>query len=372
MIARLTGYDGMPMLACFAHDENVRGKLACKGLNGISVRGGRAFIEPLGVSYPVEEWSLGRLLACDDYDVLEIEPDGRMRLRFGNSSRDNTIFITGRCNSACVMCPDSDSVRARAGMRDIRGLLQLVRYLPSDARHLTITGGEPFLLGEDMFKLLSALSRKCPRTEYLLLTNGRVFSLPDYLDRFIESSPRSMLVGIPLHGPDAQSHDAITRVSGSFQQTFDGLRGLLKQGVAVELRLVVSKISAPNLLRTAQIVAEELPGVRCVKFIGLEMLGNAALNADDVWLPYSEAFAASKPAIRLLIERGVDVGLYNFPLCSVEKGFWSLCQKSISEHKVRYADECENCYVRTSCGGIFAGTRRYAVADVKPVERPFS
>ena len=37
----------------------------------------------------------------------------------------------------------------------------------------------------------------------------------------------------------------------------------------------------------------------------------------------------------MLIANGINVGLYNFPLCSVPKAYWGLYKKSISEYKIR-------------------------------------
>ena len=101
--------------------------------------------------------------------------------------------------------------------------------------------------------------------------------------------------------------------------------------------------------------------------MGLEMLWNAASNQNDVWIPYDQAFKASKEGIDLLIRNSIQVGLYNFPLCAVDDAYHSIASKSITGYKVRYADECEKCLIKDACGGIFAGTIRLAKYDVKPV-----
>lgn len=71
------------------------------------------------------------------------------------------------------------------------------------------------------------------------------------------------------------------------------------------------------------------------------MTGNAAKNKNRVWISYPDAFRVSKKAIDLLIGAGIDVGLYNFPLCAVDKMYRSLCEKSISDYKIRYTERCE-------------------------------
>ena len=66
-----------------------------------------------------------------------------------------------------------------------------------------------------------------------------------------------------------------------------------------------------------------------------------------------------------LIENELDVKLYNFPLCTVDKSCWTICEKSISQNKVKYAEVCSKCAVRDACGGVFAGTYNLEKGDLK-------
>ena len=201
----------------------------------------------------------------------------------------------------------------------------------------------------------------------MLLTNGRIFSVREYCDLLKSTLPEQTLIGIPLHGYSSDTHDRITRAPGSFKQTIVGLKNLLAQGNRIELRIVISKLSAPYINEIAKLVVCEFPGVETVKIIGLEMLGNAAKYQEEVWIPYQEAFQKSKKAIMTLISAGIDVGIYNFPLCAVEKEFWPICEKSITGYKVRFPEVCSSCIVKDACGGLFAGTYRLAQNDVAPI-----
>ena len=356
-----------PGFASFSSRGDVSTRLEHEGLAFFERDGEGVVHRPTNVRKTLNLREKGMFDEAEDFDVFEIDEHGKLFKCFSNRSDDNVVFITGRCNSACIMCPDSDKARSIAGMRDINCLLEMLRYYPSDARHLTITGGEPFLIGEDMFVLLQALKEKFVRTEFLLLTNGRAFAIDRYCEALRLTSPKRLTIGIPLHGFDPATHDGITRVPGSFDQTMSGLKQLLVLGMGVELRIVVSRITAEYISRIADLIVSELTGVSCVKVVGLEMLGNAALNKESIWIPYSEAFCKSKPAIVDLIAHGIDVGLYNFPLCAVEKGFWPICEKSISGYKVRFDEECDKCSVRNLCGGLFAGSRRFASKDIRAI-----
>ena len=130
--------------------------------------------------------------------------------------------------------------------------------------------------------------------------------------------------------------------------------------------MVVSKLNYKYIDKIAELIVNEFPKAGSVKIMGLEMSGNAARNVDNVWIPYPTAFEYSKAAIIRLVGNGINVGLYNFPLCAVDRSFHLLCAKSITDYKIRFAEKCEECKKRENCGGIFAGTIRLAGKDVIP------
>ena len=77
--------------------------------------------------------------------------NGIIRILYRDDSNDNAIVVTNQCNSNCIMCPDSDIVRNTRENPDIKKLIEQVKYIPNDTKHITITGGEPGLLKENLF-----------------------------------------------------------------------------------------------------------------------------------------------------------------------------------------------------------------------------
>ena len=367
MVIRLRDYRHGHRIVSLAKCEDTLGHLKEENLDTIYLCGGRLMLLPENVVLSTAPETMEAFSQCDDYDVFEIDDRGTAYLYYNNESTDNAFVVTGKCNSNCLMCPSSEGSRRAASTARVDDLLQIINHIPSDAAHLTITGGEPFLLGKDIFRFFEALRNKFTQTGFLLLTNGRIFSIPEYCDLLRQTLPPQTILGIPIHGHNAAVHDGITQAEGSFQQTFIGLKHLLAQGFRIELRIVVSRMTADFVDKIADLIAAEFPGVETVKIIGLEMLGNAAKNQDQVWMPYPAAFQKSKAAIMTLVSAGVDVELYNFPLCAVDKEFWPICAKSISDYKVRFAERCNSCELKDACGGIFAGTYRLAKDDVRPI-----
>lgn len=199
------------------------------------------------------------------------------------------------------------------------------------------------------------------------MTNGRIFANEDYLNDFIMTMPKKMTVGIPIHGYNEKTHDYITRTRKSFYQTINGIKRLIYKNVQVELRIVVSKINYKYLDKIARFICSELNGVYRVNFIGLEMLGNARLNLEQVWISYRKSFMYLKVPIDILMSNGIDVGIYNYPLCCVEKGYWGICSKSISDYKIKFANECAECEVKDACGGMFSGTYDLMKRDIRKI-----
>ena len=102
--------------------------------------------------------------------------------------------------------------------------------------------------------------------------------------------------------------------------------------------------------------------------MGMEMMGNAIKNIDEVWIPYKDAIASCEPVLRKLIDSGIDAMLFNYPLCLIQKKYWFLAKQSISPYKVKFYEQCDACLVKETCSGFFQSTKTLKHIDVKPVE----
>lgn len=316
-------------------------------------------------AYPID--IVGDISAIADYDVIEVNEKGVAFVVYSDSSNSNALFITGKCNSNCIMCPNSETLRRTSITHSMSYLTKVIRYIPSDAPNLTITGGEPFLLADGFFVLMEELNACLPHTRFLLLTNGRALANRAFAHAFSTHATDAWRVGIPLHASTAEQHDRISQSAGSFEQTLAGLSFIAAASCEIEIRVVVNRQNYKELEPLAGLLTSEVPRITKVNFIGLEMLGSALTHADEVWVDYRESFQYIRPALDFLIENGIDVGLYNFPLCAVEQPYWGLCERSISDYKIQYEPACENCSVRMACGGIFSSTKRFGHFQVCPM-----
>ena len=369
MHIRLKNYTLDFKIVSLALDNIAKEKLLSEGVSFLYLDQDKTEITllPENIQLTQDKTVLDGIMLYNNYDVFEIWPNGVLSRKYNDKSEDNYFFITGRCNSNCIMCPSPEFSRKSNETNTLSYLMELANHIPSDVRHLTITGGEPFLMGEDIFAFFQHLKDKFARTEFLILTNGRIFALRKYLDRFCETVPCKSIVAIPVHGSCQEVHDYITRTKGSFEQTKIGIKRLLKKGIPVEIRLVVSRLNYHDFDRIAELIISEFQGISYVSIIAMEMTGTARMNLSEVWIGYKESFPFIANAIRTLINNGIDVKLYNFPLCTVERSFWTLCEKSISDNKIRFAESCDSCKFKKSCSGVFAGTLQLERNELEPI-----
>lgn len=303
-----------------------------------------------------------------DADVIEINSSaGILKVLYRANSDDNALVVTNNCNCNCIMCPDSFSLRQKLNNNSIDNIIKLIDLIETNPKYLCITGGEPTLLKYNLFTLLEHCKAKLNNTQFMLLTNARMFCYKDYAREFRLHKPSKLVAGIPLYGHSSNIHDFITDTDGSFKQTFRGTANLLEMGVKVEIRVVVNKLNYLYLHELSNFIIRYFPNVLRVNFMALEMLGNAVVNKDKVWIDYSEIKDYVRNSVINLVKNGIETYLYNFPLCYVDESIWSIAIRSISDYKVMYFNECSECRVKSKCGGFFNSTINLSGLHVNPV-----
>lgn len=302
-------------------------------------------------------------------DVLDISRTGVIYRWYSVEEGDAGIATTPKCNSNCIMCPASNGERNHNNGLTVEQLKMIIRHMPQNLWYFTITGGEPTLIGEENFiNIYRTVKNHMPNTNILLLTNGRTLGNQSFFCKFNTENTDKLRIAIPIHGSTPEKHDYITQAKGGFSQTLRGITNILKAGIELEIRIVISKLNEDDIFDIAKLIVTKFRGVRIVHFVGLEMRGNCVVNANKVVIPYEEAFLKSKRAIQLLMMNGIDVALYNFPYCMIEKGYWSLARKSISSYKAEYYGECSECKVRDMCCGIFTATKNFYKPKIHPIK----
>ena len=364
----LKGYSFGNKMFVVARNEDVYNELESRNADVMYITGNNILFRSTSNELTVDDRTKEKLNQLVDYDIVEISESGLLYRAFSNNEADTTIFLGAKCNSNCIMCPASDSERKNGFSYSRELLFKYIDYLPYELEYLIITGGEPTMQVELFLETLVRVRNKYPLTQMLLLTNGRSLSDEWLFNQVCNNKPNNFRIAIPIHAAGPEIHDKITQVKGSFDQTILALTRLMKTDIKIEIRIIVTKVNCDHLLEIAELIVQKFPRVFCVNFVGLEPRGNCAKNFNSVFIDYSSSFSKSKDAIKYLISHGYDVGLYNYPLCSIERDYWPIAAKSISGYKNVYHDDCNQCEVKQICGGFFLAAMNIAKPKVFPVK----
>jgi His-Xaa-Ser system radical SAM maturase HxsC len=285
--------------------------------------------------------------------IVALEPlSGFVRTLYRPESPHNTLFATERCNSNCLMCsqPPIDTDDFSPLMDRNLKLIDLISPSPD---YLCITGGEPTLLDEGLLTILAKLRDTMPSTYVHMLTNGRRFAWADFTCRFASVSHPNLSVGIPLYADHAALHDYVVQAKDAFDQTILGLHQLARHGVEIEIRVVLHALTIPRLSNLAEYICRNLTFVDHVAFMGLEHIGYAPRNMQELWIDPVDYEDELESSVTALSRFGINVRIYNLQLCVLRKSLWKYSAQAISDWKNVYGEVCDGCLVRERCGGFF-------------------
>jgi His-Xaa-Ser system radical SAM maturase HxsC len=292
-----------------------------------------------------------------DGDIVVINTDGVVNTLYRVNSFQNSILVTERCNSNCLMC--SQPPKDRDDIPYLHSIhKQLLPLIPKDCLELGITGGEPTLMGNLFFDLLNQIRKELPETEIHCLTNGRTFAWNNFANELGNLEIDRLMLGIPLYSDYAQIHDYVVQAEGAFEQTMLGLYNLASNGVRIEIRIVLHKQTIPRLGKLARFIYKNLPFVEHIAFMGLEYQGYTPHNIDKLWIDPVDYMNELGDAVTYLSSKDMNVSIYNSQLCLMPKELWHFSRKSISDWKNIYMEECGNCSVLETCGGLFASGQK--------------
>lgn len=140
-----------------------------------------------GYEYPmvsrVPTAALGEL---NEGDILQIMSDGRILRVYNIQSKQNVLFITEKCNSRCIMCP-----QPQKPIDHDQEVLKILSLLPRESvREICVSGGEP-TVNANFTNVMKTLA-KFPNVDPMVLTNGRRFSDFEFTKNVIANAPFNM------------------------------------------------------------------------------------------------------------------------------------------------------------------------------------
>lgn len=299
----------------------------------------------------------------NDGDVVTIYPQGRIIFNYEISSDHNALFATGRCNHRCIMCPQPP-VTQEESLTPFN--LQLISLFDKSTKEVGITGGEPTLIGDDLFKLINAIKHKLPNSGISILTNGVRFADVEYAMKLANCNHKNLQIDVPIFSDIATEHNEIVGAN-TFYKTIQGLYNLALYKQQIGIRIVIHKLTYKRLPQLAEYIYHNFPFVCQVAFMQMETIGYAEDNISKLWIDPADYNEELSKAIEILDIRGLNPYIYNAQLCVLPEHLRKFAVQSISDWKDIYLDKCEGCTLKGQCGGFFSANRNYISKKIAPV-----
>lgn len=301
-----------------------------------------------------------------DGDVIALDPGSRrFRVLYRRASKDNTFLVTERCNHYCLMC--SQPPRKVNDGWIVDEISDCIGLIDPVTESIGFTGGEPLLEGRRFLSLLTKMRDRLPSTAVHVLTNGRAFADDAVAVAWAEIQHPDLMAGIPIYAAVDYIHDYVVQAQGAFDETVLGILRLKDKGQRVEVRLVLHAITAPRLRQTCEWFARNLPFVDHIALMGLENTGFALANQELLWIDPLDYAADLASGVQTLKTAGVNVSVYNLPLCLLDRSVWDVAVQSISDWKNAYLPICSGCVVQDRCSGFFSTGRPRMSRGIRPI-----
>lgn len=221
------------------------------------------------------------------------------------------LELTAKCNLRCIHCyNDSSSESSEVDFSNDDNLKIVADELERVKPHyLTLSGGEPLLLGERLFEIAKKMRRFCQKL--FLTTNGQLIrKFPAYLFNIFD------VVQIGLEGPK-EIHEKI-RGTGTFEEAIEGSKCLKSAGVSVSFLMTLHSLNK-NYLEETYKIAKGL-GVQ----FGAERMSPVGRGTNVKPLSSSDW----NKLLRVIVEENIGI---NDPFCFI---FKDELKNRLTPHKI--------------------------------------
>lgn len=191
-------------------------------------------------------------------DVVTLHPNGDILFVYERHSMYNALMVTELCNHRCLMCPQPPVAKEHAR---ILQNLQIISLMSKHTAEIGLTGGEPTMIGDDLFVLIHRIKKKLPRTSISILSNGVKFADKNYALKLAKCKHYDLQIDVPLFSDIAREHNRIVGAN-TFYKTVQGLYNLATFHQRIGLRMVIHKQTYKRLPQFAEFVYRNLPFCR--------------------------------------------------------------------------------------------------------------
>lgn len=298
-----------------------------------------------------------------------------------------TVIIWGyQCNNRCRFCIDSQKrdfpVKTTAEIK-----MEIAEARKRGSTYLELIGGET-TIRLDVLELIR-YAKHCGFKTIMMATNGRMFSYPKFAQKIVKAGLNSLVFSI--HGHNAEIHDSLTQVEGSFDELLAGFRNAVKLGLNnLGSNTTIVKQNYRYLPQIGKFIFDL--GIRNAEFIFIDPSAGAAHQDFHVFVPkISEAAPYIRKCLDIGKGRAYHWHIRYVPLCYVKDYLNQISELDEvkmfkSEHlapdfqnfdveKSRRvvgrakAKRCSKCLYFDDCEGIWKEyIRHYGDKELKPIK----
>lgn len=182
-------------------------------------------------------------------DVVVINKQGEIIFVYEVKSNHNAIMVTERCNHRCIMCPQPPILHEKD---KTPFNLKLISLFNKHTQEIGLTGGEPTLIGDNLFVLINHIKKELPKTAISILSNGVKFADKEYAMKLAKCRHHDLQIDIPLFSDIAEEHNRIVGAK-TFYKTVQGLYNLALFHQRIGIRIVIHKQINKKLKRCQQV-----------------------------------------------------------------------------------------------------------------------
>ncbi|MCD6368088.1 MAG: radical SAM protein [Candidatus Aenigmarchaeota archaeon] len=223
------------------------------------------------------------------------------------------MLLHYNCNNNCRFCYCANK-KGMGYLTTEEAKRELEKGLERGCTFVDFNGGEP-TIRKDLVELIR-YAKSIGYETVAITSNGRMLSYKSYAKKLIDAGLNHAILSI--HGHNAEVHDFLTRVKGSFDQVTKGLKNLKEMNPNIYI-CTNTTITKYNYMYLPQIAENNIKlGTDACEFIFVHPRGNALINFEEVVPTLTEV----KPFIPKTIEIGKKYGIKHFdfryfPLCYV-------------------------------------------------------
>lgn len=263
------------------------------------------------------------------------------------------LILMSSCYGQCFFCAHRDVTHMPAEM--VTPWERIERWFgeAQGATHLLLGGTEPSSHPRFLDSLRAA--RDAGFTSVQLMTSGVTLCEPGTADLWRSLGVTEICV--PLYAADADTHDAVVRVPGQWDQVTTGLRMARAAGIEVRVHSLVTR-------RTVHAIAALAAYARDV--LDTRLVLSPLREKDQVFsfAPEAVSFAEMLEAIE-----GVDVSLAGFPACvapHLPRGAPAVIDLYFRGQRTEFDAVCTDCTLRPRCPGVVGAHLRTFGTELQP------